>query len=198
MKVLLIGGTSHTGKSTLCRRLAEDIGWNSLSTDQLSRHPGRPWRDVGEDEHLPADVVDHYSNLPTEALTTSVLTHYQENVWPIVRAIVRTRLNNPFDLGLVLEGSAILPELANLIVGEEVHSVWLAAPEPQLRERVHASAAYPQRNAGTRKLIDAFLERTIAFQKHLERTVHPPGQTMLRAYENQTYEQLKALLKAAN
>ena len=42
IKLILIGGTSHTGKSTLARQLAEELGWNYLSTDQLARHPGRP------------------------------------------------------------------------------------------------------------------------------------------------------------
>ena len=194
MKVLMIGGTSHVGKSTLSRRIADDVGWNFLSTDQLSRHPGRPWRDPGED--LPADVVEHYSTLTTRELTTSVLTHYSTNVWPIVRAVISTRLNNPFDLGLVLEGSAILPELASSIAQTGVHSVWLAASETLIRERVHASSAYPQRSKDARKLIDAFLGRTIAFQEHIERTIEPQEQQKLRADDHDTFLQLSALVKA--
>ena len=194
MKVLMIGGTSHVGKSTLSRRLADDVGWNYLSTDQLSRHPGRPWRDPGEE--LPAGVVEHYSTLTTRELTTSVLTHYSTNVWPIVRAVISTRLNNPFDLGLVLEGSAILPELASSIAQTDVHSVWLAASETLIRERVHANSTYPQRSKDARKLIDAFLGRTIAFQEHIERTIEPQEQQKLRADDHDTFLQLSALVKA--
>ncbi len=56
IKVLLIGGTSHVGKSTLAARLASSLGWSTRSTDQLARHPGRPWRD--DASPLPADVVE--------------------------------------------------------------------------------------------------------------------------------------------
>ncbi len=39
---ILIGGTSHAGKSTLAQSLAAKLGWNYLSTDKLARHPGKP------------------------------------------------------------------------------------------------------------------------------------------------------------
>lgn len=71
LRVVLIGGTSHTGKSTVAKRIAEKIGATCVSTDSLARHPGRPWpaaRDV------PPHVVRHYLELGDHALITSVLT----------------------------------------------------------------------------------------------------------------------------
>ena len=41
--VVLIGGTSHVGKSTVARALATSLGFRHVSTDRLARHPGRPW-----------------------------------------------------------------------------------------------------------------------------------------------------------
>ena len=70
-KLILIGGTSHVGKSTVGRRLAEDLGWNYLSTDQLARHPGRPWRADGG--QIPDDVAEHYSSLSVSDLVDTVL-----------------------------------------------------------------------------------------------------------------------------
>ena len=103
-KVLLIGGTSHTGKSTAAQRLAQQLGWDLLSTDQLARHPGRPWRADGSD--LPPDVISHYSEHTPEQLFDAVLDHYQRNVWPIVVALITCRVRNRYDRPLVLEGSA--------------------------------------------------------------------------------------------
>lgn len=40
--ILLIGGTSHTGKSTLAAAWAEAHGARVVHTDLLKRHPGRP------------------------------------------------------------------------------------------------------------------------------------------------------------
>ena len=40
---MLIGGTSHVGKSTLGKALASKLGWDCVATDSLGKHPGRPW-----------------------------------------------------------------------------------------------------------------------------------------------------------
>lgn len=44
MKVILIGGSSHAGKSTVAESLAAKLGWSYLSTDRLAAHPGLPLR----------------------------------------------------------------------------------------------------------------------------------------------------------
>ena len=56
--VLLIGGTSHTGKTTLAQSLAQQLDRDCISTDSLARHPGRPWKI--SDKEVPSHVVDHY------------------------------------------------------------------------------------------------------------------------------------------
>lgn len=89
-KLILIGGTSHAGKSTLGRRLAGDLGWNYLSTDQLARPPGRPWK--AGTQPVPTDVVEHYTDRSVTELVDSVLSHYRKIVWPIVDAIVPVTL----------------------------------------------------------------------------------------------------------
>lgn len=57
-KVILLGGTSHAGKSTLARAVASSLGWRTLSTDQLARHPGRPW--ALPPQFVPTHVDEHY------------------------------------------------------------------------------------------------------------------------------------------
>src|ERR1700689_1799826 len=106
LKVVLVGGTSHAGKSTLARTLAERLDGEARSTDQLARHPGRPWRQ-GEREVSP-HVAEHYGGLEPEALLASVMRHY-EAMWPWVRALIERRADDPASRPLVLEGSALLP-----------------------------------------------------------------------------------------
>ena len=48
VNVVLIGGSSHAGKSTVSESLAATLGWEHLSTDRQAAHPGRPWRPVPE------------------------------------------------------------------------------------------------------------------------------------------------------
>jgi len=176
-KVLLVGGTSHVGKSTLAARLSAELGSRLLSTDQLARHPGRPWRD--DASPLPADVVAHFSSEPPARLLETVVEHYQQNVWPIVEAIVRSSLKNPYDPSLVFEGSAILPERVAAAGFEACEAVWLTASHDSIRERIRDSSAYATRSAEARRLIDAFSERAVAFDRLIVDTANRHGLRLL-------------------
>ena len=82
-RVILIGGTSNIGKSTVAEAVAGKLGWGSISTDRLARHPGRPWA-VTSEKFRPL-VFAHYLGLDREALTAAQIAHYQR-MWPIVEA----------------------------------------------------------------------------------------------------------------
>ena len=174
-KVLLIGGTSHVGKSTLASRMAETLGWDLLSTDQLARHPGRPWRNDGE--VLPADVVAYYTQPDASRILATVLAHYSKNVGPIVNAIINSRVKNDYDRGLVLEGSAILPEQFATNLPPEVLSCWLTAPEEMIEQRIKTNAAYEHRSDHERRYIDAFVVRSLDFDRLMVSAV--PDQALI-------------------
>lgn len=191
IKLILIGGSSHVGKSTLGRQVAEELAWNYLSTDQLARHPGRPWK-VG-DHLVPGDVVEHYTKLSVPELVESVLLHYRSNVWPIIDAIVKSRLNNPFDLGLVFEGSAILPELYCMAGYARVSAIWLTAPERLIAERIKQSSNYETGTVAERRLVDAFLARSIAFDRTITDSAKSNRQLVLDASSVEVFETLRSL-----
>ncbi len=159
-KVILVGGTSHTGKSTLAAAIADRQSRDSLSTDRLARHPGRPWG-----QKLPAHVADYYQGRDGATLASDVLRHYRENVWPIVLAIVRARLNNPFDHPLVLEGSAVLPEQVGALRSPDVHLVMLSASHEALGERIRMSCDWETLTERERDAVQAFIDRTQAFDR---------------------------------
>jgi adenylate kinase family enzyme len=85
IRVLLIGGTSHVGKSTLAEALAAEIGWDRLSTDRLARHPGRPW--ATSSGAFPEHLATHYLSLSVDELATEQLRHYLR-LWPRIEALV--------------------------------------------------------------------------------------------------------------
>ncbi|MDL4821511.1 AAA family ATPase [Actinomadura opuntiae] len=158
VRVVLIGGTSNTGKSTVAQAVAEKLGFEHRSTDYLARHPGRPWR-TPEHEVRP-HVVEHYATLSTDELIASVLDHY-ERLWPRIEEIVTAHATGP---GLVLEGSALWPvRVANLNV-PHTGAVWFTADPAVLRARVHASGHYDGATPEERHLMDRFLARTERYQ----------------------------------
>jgi 2-phosphoglycerate kinase len=162
MRAILIGGTSHVGKSTLSERLAEELGWQAFSTDSLARHPGRPWG-----KEVPLDVREYYLSHSDTALLDEVLLHYRDNVWPIAQAIVSARVSNLYDSCIVLEGSAILPDLVNESKLEQTRSIWLIASEDKITERIYASSDYSNALPADQKVIDRFLARSLGYNQLL-------------------------------
>ena len=105
LRVILIGGSSHVGKSTLSRSLADRLGWRLISTDNMARHPGRPWRSASD--RVPDHVAEHYLTRSVGELITDVLHHYQANVGPNVETLIRSATTEASSDRMILEGSAL-------------------------------------------------------------------------------------------
>lgn len=70
MQGLLIAGTPHYCKSTLARRVGAALQWPVTSTDELARHPGRPW------PRPPELVRKYYENLSDETIDHFLRWHH--------------------------------------------------------------------------------------------------------------------------
>ncbi|NUP38612.1 MAG: AAA family ATPase [Streptomyces sp.] len=160
--MVLIGGTSNVGKSTVARAVAERLGFECRSTDLLARHPGRPWRTP--EREVPAHVAEHYASLTVDELITSVLAHY-DRLWPRIRTLIATHAAQDGDgAGLVLEGSALWPVRVAGLDTPHTGAVWLTADEAVLRARVHTGGRYEAATDEERALMDSFLARTERYQ----------------------------------
>ncbi|MFG2129357.1 hypothetical protein ACGFNV_16385 [Streptomyces sp. NPDC048751] len=157
--VVLIGGTSNVGKSTVGQVVAERLQFAYRSTDRLARHPGRPWRTPDRD--VPPHVAEHYASLTVDELIASVLDHY-ERLWPRVEELIRAHATGP---GLVLEGSALLPARVTRLEAAHTAAVWLTADDTVVRDRVRAAGHYAEATPAERLLMDKFLARAARFQE---------------------------------
>jgi 2-phosphoglycerate kinase len=169
LRVILVGGTSHVGKSMLARYMAEALGWEYGATDKLARHPGRPWRDDGT--NLPQHVSEHFSKLTVDELLLDVLRHYERNVVPLVDALVRARESDRSSQGLMLEGSALWPTFVTPLLSSHAAAVWLTASDELLVQRIHASSRYEEKPLQERVPIQKFIERTLAFGRGIDKAV---------------------------
>lgn len=160
--VLLIGGVSHTGKSTIAQSVADYVGYrflgyNYISTDKLARHPGRPWQPQLTD--IPKHVIEHYQLLTTDELVENVLNHYSTNVWPRIEDILTDHTTNIPSGKMAIEGSALLPELVANLKFDNVASIWLTASNEFLRQRIYQSSQYATKSSFEQMLIDKFFQR---------------------------------------
>ncbi|MFF5497276.1 AAA family ATPase [Streptomyces aquilus] len=171
MRVLLIGGTSHTGKSTVARAVAERLGFTYRPTDLLARHPGRPWRTP--DREVPPHVAEHYGTLGVDELIDSVLDHYAR-LWPRIEELITEHAEGDGP-GLVLEGSALWPARVAALDAPHTEAVWLTADEEVLADRMRASARYAEASAEEQRLVDMFLARARRFQQLVRKSVDAAG-----------------------
>lgn len=188
VRVLLIGGTSHVGKTTLAEALAARLGWHRCSTDALARHPGRPWG------HVPDHVKTHYRALSVDELTTAQFEHY-ERLWPTVEQLVEAHASDPTADRLVLEGSGILPARVVARAFPNTAAYWLMAGAATLRTRVHTVSGFDRKTADERLLVEKFLGRTTRYNDLLWDDVRRSGLGCIDVGAGQSIdEQVKHIL----
>ncbi|WP_174803689.1 hypothetical protein [Martelella limonii] len=152
MTVILIGGSSHAGKSSLAKHMTDKRGWPLQSTDALARHPGRPWPEPR------AEIAEFYSRLSPGTTHWLLLAHH-ENMRPMLDELIgETVLRNK---NLLLEGSALRPEYMADWASATVHCVFLHADPAHIIERIHAGSRYHEQSPSQRALIDAFAARSL-------------------------------------
>ncbi|MEO0685471.1 MAG: 2-phosphoglycerate kinase [Cyanobacteria bacterium J06649_11] len=183
-KIIIIGGSSHSGKSTLAQSLAAKLGWNYLSTDKLARHPGRPWIQENK-KFIPEDVIEHYKNLSPEELFVDVISHYEKNVLPQVEDIVCS------EECLIIEGSALYPGLVRNLVGENgVKAIWLTASDQLFRNRIFKESNFDNVGDEEKYLIEKFLQRTLFYNQRMMESLEHLGFTYIDVESASNTEEL--------
>lgn len=149
---ILIGGSSHVGKSTLAGALARSLGRELISTDALGRHPGRPW------PSLRPQVAEYYARLTDETIHWFLKVHH-ENMWPRILQIIEShrQLAKPF----VLEGAALRPEYVVQLEPGSITALFLYADDDFLRRRMRDEARGDETYEQKAGIIDKFIERSI-------------------------------------
>jgi 2-phosphoglycerate kinase len=187
LRVLLIGGSSNVGKSTVAYALADMLGWRSISTDSLAKHPGRPWPQTTG--NVPGHVAEHYLGLKVNELVESVISHHRK-MSPLVADLIRATVKDAGQRKLVLEGSALWPFITSGHHLREVGAVWLTAGPDTLRSRIYEGSGFLSASEKSRATISRFLERTLLFDQKTAQLVTAHGCRVLNVDDYGTTEDL--------
>ena len=171
LSVVLIGGTSNVGKSTLAQALTRRLGWSCVSTDSLGRHPGRPW--TVADGQVPVHVAEHYRSLSIEELATEQLRHYAR-MWPQIRSLIETHARDHAG-GLIVEGSGVWPDRVAEISDPKVAAIWLTASPATVRGRIYSASRYAELGDDATILVDKFVGRSIRYNEMMLSAVRRLG-----------------------
>lgn len=167
-RAILIGGSSHSGKTTLAAALGARSGWAHISTDSLARHPGRPWA-VETPEGLRTvkpHVVEHYRDLSVDELIADVLAHYK-SMWSEIKALISAHVADISRGKLVLEGSALWPEEVATLEDTGVKALWLTASDDLFETRIKTESRFDVASPEERMLIEKFLARTLRYNSEM-------------------------------
>ncbi|MCI8361010.1 MAG: ATP-binding protein [Clostridiales bacterium] len=121
--ILLIAGASHTGKTVLAQRLLTKYGYPYLSID-----------------HLKMGLIRSKNTRLTPTSDAAALTDY---LWPIVREIIKTAIEN--NQNLIVEGCYIPFDWAKSFEEEYRRSIryrCLVMSEAYIRRRYHDIRKY--------------------------------------------------------
>ena len=195
-RAILVGGTSHVGKSTLVESLGIELGWRRVSTDSLARHPGRPWRQ--QPEMVPDHVAEHYLSLSVDELLSDVLRHYRVNVWPKVEEIIDSCSNSATDAGVIVEGSALWPEFAIGLDFDRVAALWLTASKEVITDRIYGESRYHSKTGREKMMIDKFLERALAYDALMVEVAERHGLTLVDVLQSSPEELIGRCLSVLN
>lgn len=187
-RLILIGGPSHVGKSTLTQALTSHLRGSYCSTDKLARRPGRPWRDGLKE--IPKHVADHYLSLSVDELIEDVLLHYRKNVWPLVEKLIAQYTTDSSPETFIIEGSALLPDLVAMLDSDNLSSCWLVASHDFLTRRIYASSQYEKKSSYEKKLVDKFLERNRILNNRIVDAVNQLGLVSFNVGEASTMTEL--------
>ena len=172
LRVILIGGSSHAGKSALAESLASRLGWEWLSTDSLARHPGRPWKTLPQT--VPEHVAEHYLSLSIDELINDVLRHYR-SMWPNIEAIIASHATDFSASQFILEGSALWPESVATLDFDNVAAFWLTADDALFQKRIHTESRFSEASAQGKIMIQKFLQRTLLYNEKMMDVINRLG-----------------------
>lgn len=171
-RVMLIGGTSNVGKSTLAEALAIQLGWRHISTDSLARHPGRPW--PTSTRAVPEHVAEHYVSLSVDELINDVLRHYT-SLQPRIEALITTHATDYSTDPIVLEGSALWPEFVATLNDDHTAAVWLTASNDLLQRRIYHASRIEKATSTEKLMVQKFVERTLIYNEKMMEAVNRLG-----------------------
>lgn len=159
-KVILIGGAPFSGKTTVACRLAANLGYTSLSTDDI----GLGLRAVVTRKHFPdlfsmadCDYREYYLEHSIEELIRHAEKAHRA-LWPAIEAVIRAHAS--WGEPIVIEGWSLFPECVSQLELPNLQAVWILADEELLERRIRLNEQFHRGASDKEKMIGQYLKRS--------------------------------------
>lgn len=162
-KVILIGGTPFSGKTTIARKIASVLEYSCISTDDI----GAAIKAIIP-EYSPMTEID-YREYYIKHNVSELIEHTEklhQKLWPAIENVIKAHSlwSNP----IVVEGWALRPEKVLNLEYNNVKSIWFLADEKLLEERVKKDKDFYLGASDEGKMITHYLQRSFHTNKEIE------------------------------
>lgn len=158
-----VGGSPCSGKSSIADLLAQRHGWQVYHCDEaFNRHVGQadcesePW--LSKVPHL---IWDVFWMRPLDIQLRNVIEAYTEEFPMILDDLLLLPQHTP----ILVEGTALLPELVADVLDDPRRAMWVV-PTPEF-QRVQ----YPRRGAWVQDILDQCSQPAHALRNWMERDI---------------------------
>ena len=162
-RVILIGGSPTSGKSTVARSMADQLGFSVIATDDI----GAAARGVTGPAVAPdlfAMQADDYREYYISHSVEELLEHAQRShraLWPAIKSVIHEHAT--WASPSIVEGWALLPDLVRALDFGRIAAVWIEVPDSVLEARVRANTAFSAEASNKELMIRCFTQRSVEF-----------------------------------
>ena len=179
-KVILIGGCSGAGKTTLGRALAAHLDCVSLTIDDLLgavRAITTPESHPGLHVMNKPNYTEYFTNSPVEKLITDAMLQH-EAVWPAVERTIRNHAT--WGTPIVIDGWHLRPEFTQSLNLETVSAHWIVIEPTILEARERQNVEFVSMSDNPQQMLKRFLARSLWHNDLIETQAKSSGDQILR------------------
>jgi hypothetical protein len=111
-------------------------------------------------------------------------------MWPGIQNLITTHASDSSSEPLILEGSALLPDLVVELRVEGISALWLMASDRFLQERIHRVSGYEQASVREKVMIEKFIGRTCRYNEQMMQALTRLGLPWINVEETLSLEDL--------
>jgi len=184
IKVILIGGSPMSGKTTLALKLAAKYEYGCVSTDDIGEIVGTV-ADINPMKGF--DYREYYVNKSIGDLINDTY-RYHRSIWPSIKHLIEIHSN--WSTPIIIEGWAIYPNLVKAIESENVKTIWLVSDSDVLEERLINKKDFYKGSSCEKAMVTNYLQRSIWHNEKIFNEVIELDDDYIRVTKDLPEEQL--------